>query len=509
MTAPVLEKPTRPGSKPPRVKVGFDFPLALERRSATPLHRQLVYSLRNAISRGLLRAGDKLPSSRTLAASLGVSRNVVVLAFEDLMAEGYLCTAPGAATTVNPGFRPLEGGFKAHPLEAGLRRWLQNPTPPSPSDPPLRPGLLEFRLGQPDTSALPLEAWRRGWREVTHGPIPGDYGDPQGHFALREAIAQYLGRSRGLKVDPESVLIVSGCVQALDLLARACLKRGDRGALENPGYRMARAVFEGHGATLLPIEVDGDGLCVTGLPTGENAPLMLYCTPSHQYPLGVRLSVSRRHALLEWAGQNEVLLLEDDYDGEFRYDASPLPALASLDRGGNVVYLGTFSKTLSPALRVGYLVAEPELLERLVGFKRLSDFHSPLPMQQFLADFVGSGELERHIWRMRRIYAHKRNLLEHSLRPISTLAQLSGLEAGLHVLLDLAPKISAVEVEKMALERGVKVSTLGSYQIAGEAQNALLLGYGGLTEAEIVRGAGVLCEVISELARGNFQSVQP
>jgi len=501
MEAPLHEVLTRPLSEPRSIR-SLEWPITLERGSATPLHRQLAGALRDLISSGLLAAGSKLPSSRSLAVSLGVGRNVVVLAFEDLLAEGYLSTTPGTATRVNPNFRPLEERAPSHTPPRRSRRWLEGHIPSNPSDSPAQPELLEFRLGKPDTSTLPLEVWRRGWRRVTHGPLEGDYGDPQGLSELREAIALYLGRSRGMRVNSENVLIVSGCVQALDLLARACLNPGDSVALENPGYRMARAVFETHTAKLLPIEVNGDGLCVDRLPTGVDVPIMLYCTPSHQYPLGVRLSVSRRHALLEWARENDVLLLEDDYDSEFRYDASPLPALASLDRGGNVVYLGTFSKTLSPALRVGYLVAAPELLERLVRFKHLSDFHSPVPVQQFLADLLGSGELERHIWRMRRVYAHKRAVLERALNSISSVATLSGLEAGLHVVLDLNPQISALEVAQKLLERGVKVSTLGSYMVTGTAPNALLLGYGALTEAEIERGVGVLCEVISGMARG-------
>jgi GntR family transcriptional regulator / MocR family aminotransferase len=489
-------KPLRPRATPQ-----LEFPLELHRiqnpSRSGPLHNQLTEQLRQSILSGKLPAGTVLPSSRSLAQNLGISRNGVVLAFEELIAEGYLVGKRGSSTRVSSeAFHPVSQPVS--PASDRSRRWLAKPMPPRFADPDAGEFDLEFRLGRPDPWGVSLEDWRKIWRSVLRNPPANDYLDPQGHLPLREVLSQYLGRSRGVSCSSEQMVITSGSIQSVDLLARAVLKPGDPVAIEEPCYRTAKGVLETMGAKLIPIPVDEDGLRVDLLPTGENAPLMLYCTPSHQYPLGSRLSMPRRAALLEWASQHDVLILEDDYDSEYRYDAAPLPALAGLSSLEQVAYLGTFSKVLSPALRLGYLVLPPALLEPILRQKRIVDFHSNQPTQQAMCEFVKSGMLEKHIWRMRRIYAHKREILREMLRPLLPWAKLGGLEAGLHAHLDLHPSLPASKVQHMLAQRGIGVRIMdSSYYISNTVpRNAVLLGYGGLELADLRRGIGVLLEVL-------------
>ncbi|HYI16759.1 MAG TPA: PLP-dependent aminotransferase family protein, partial [Thermomicrobiales bacterium] len=384
----------------------------------------------------------------------------------------------------------------ALPAPSGSPRWLrQRPLPPAAEVE--YPGAIEFRLGRPFTTQLPADVWRRVWNDVSGQLPPSDYGPPAGDPELRAAIAGYLRRSRGVACGADDVIVTAGAVQAIDLIARATLAPGDTVGFEDPGYRITRQVLEARGAVLVPVPVDQDGLQVDRLPAGEDAPMFVYVTPSHQYPLGARMPVGRRVALIEWAQANDGLIVEDDYDSEFRFDAPPLPALAGIDETGRVAYIGTFSKVLSPALRVGYLVAPQPLRERVERYKRLSDFHTPWPLQRALAAFITQGHLERHIRRMRRHYGEKRAALRDALAPVSHLAQLRGLEAGLHVFLELDQHIDPRQVELRAREQGVIVSTLDGYFLGPVTKQGLLLGYGGLELSDIVRGAEVLVDVLS------------
>ncbi|ABF44217.1 regulatory protein MocR, putative (plasmid) [Deinococcus geothermalis DSM 11300] len=246
--------------------------------------------------------------------------------------------------------------------------------------------------------------------------------------------------------------------------------------------------------------MDEDGLRVAELPVGEAAPTLVYTTPSHQFPLGSRLSLPRRHALLAWAQVQDSLIVEDDYDGEFRYDTAPLPALASLNPA-RVVYLGTFSKVLSPALRVGYVVGPPALRERLIALKTIADYHTSWPVQRALTFFLRVGDLERHLGRMRRVYARKREVLVRELAVLGSLAQVGGLEAGFHVHLNLDGRLDAVEVARRAQARGVRVNVLAPFYASGTGPGGLVLGYGGLEADQIERGARVLVEVMTDLVR--------
>jgi GntR family transcriptional regulator / MocR family aminotransferase len=473
----------------------LDFPVRVERNAPTSLQIQLTEQLRRAILDGRLAAGMRLPSTRTLAAEAGVSRNVALAAYDELFAEGYVEGRHGSGTYVTGDLPSLPR--PALPAPSGSPRWLrQRPLPPAAEVE--YPGAIEFRLGRPFTTQLPADVWRRVWNDVSGQLPPSDYGPPAGDPELRAAIAGYLRRSRGVACGADDVIVTAGAVQAIDLIARATLAPGDAVGFEDPGYRITRQVLEARGATLVPVPVDQDGLQVDQLPSGDDAPMFVYVTPSHQYPLGARMPVGRRVALIEWAQANDGLIVEDDYDSEFRFDAPPLPALAGIDETGRVAYIGTFSKVLSPALRVGYVVAPQPLRERVERFKRLSDYHTPWPLQRALAAFITQGHLERHIRRMRRHYGEKRAALRDALAPVSHLAQLRGLEAGLHVFLELDQSIDPRQVELRAREQGVIVSTLDGYFIGPATKQGLLLGYGGLELPDIVRGADVLVDVMRD-----------
>ncbi len=476
----------------------MDLPLRLDRASGEPLQRQLVEQLRAAMLGGALSAGARLPSTRALARELGVSRNLVVAAYDELYADGYVEGRHGSGTYVARDLPVLPRPTQP-PIRASFR-WLRAAEPPELPTGDGPACAIAFRLGQPSVQPLPLDVWRSVWRAVTDRLPPSEYAPPGGDPELRLAVARYLGRARGLPCRAEDVVITAGAIQAIDLIAQTALRPGDPVGFEEPGYPAARAVLAARGATIVPIPVDDDGLRVDQLPRGQAAPLLVYVTPSHQYPLGARLSFPRRLALLEWAREHDSLIVEDDYDSEIRFDAPPLPALAALADGGPVAYIGTFSKLLSPALRIGYVVAPPPLRQRLERLKRLTDYHTSWPVQRALAAFVGSGHLERHVRRMRREYARKRAALAGALAPVAHLARPVGLEAGLHCCLLLRPDLDPVEVAARARERGVGITTLAGYAVRPPEQPGVLLGYGGLSLADVERGARILADVIARVA---------
>ncbi|HET8628570.1 MAG TPA: PLP-dependent aminotransferase family protein [Thermomicrobiales bacterium] len=496
---------------PGRATPQLNLPLLLDREGAAPLQQQLTEQVRRAIAAGQLAPGARLPSTRALAAALGVSRNVAVAAYDELFAEGYIGGRHGSGTYVE---RDLPARPRAPlPAPAGAPRWLRRPPPPARSEqvgaPPSR-GLIEFRPGMPATGLLPRAVWRQVWRAVAAEPPPNVYGAPAGDPDLRAVVAAYLGRARGIACGPDDVVITSGASQAFDLLARATLAPGDSVAIEEPGYPAARNLLLERGARLVPLPVDDDGARVDRLPAGAAAPLLVYVTPSHQYPLGVRLVVARRLALLDWARANDGLIVEDDYDSEFRFDAPPLPTLMGLDREGRVAYVGTFSKSLAPALRAGFLVAPAPLRERIVRLKGLTDYHTAWPVQRALAWLLAGGHLERHIRRVRREYAERRTILREELTPLAPRARLLGLDAGLHACLELAPEsgLDARKVAAAALARGVLVTTLDEYYHGPPDRQGLLLGYGGLAAADLRRGARVLAALIGETADGGRQTAE-
>lgn len=489
----------------PAAKIAPDlgFPFVLERAARSPLHRQVREQLRQAILDGRLAPGTRLPSTRGLAQTLGVSRTVTSSAYDELFAEGYLEGHRGSGTYVSSNLPSLPQPRR--PVQHIAPRWLGN-VPLVAPDEFSAPQTVAFHLGMPSISSLPPRIWSDAWRTVTRRLPPNSYSALKGHPVLREALAPYLGRSRGLVCMPADILITAGATHAIDLIARASLSIGDAVGFEEPGYPTARHILQAHGGRIVPVPLDDDGMQVDRLPHGAAAPLLVYTTPSHQYPLATRLSVARRIALLTWAQTNDSLIVEDDYDSEFRFDTSPLPALASLDGAGHVAYIGTFSKVLTPALRVGYLVAPPLLRQRIEQLQYLTDEYVSWPLQQMLADFISHGHLDRHIRRMRQQYAQKRQTLAQTLAPIAHLAQLRGLEAGLHAYLELRADLNALLVAQLVRQRGVLVTTLDTYYLGSPDRSGLLLGYGGLDIPDIIRGAKMLMEVIEQAATQSHHS---
>ncbi|WP_019585876.1 PLP-dependent aminotransferase family protein [Deinococcus apachensis] len=466
-------------------------PLQLDRSAPIPLHRQLAGQVRMAALSGALPPNAPLPGSRTLAAALGVTRGVVTLALEELIADGTLETRVGRGTWVAQ-------GAAATPREriTRLPAWLTLPGPAPIDGPTTAPG-LHFRPGVAGTRVLDRKAWQTAWsqaaRMVPGADAPGgDYGDPAGEPELRSALAAFVGRARGLRTEAGRVVITPGSLGALGLIARL-LPPGSRVLVENPGYRAARQVLLDAGHETVPVRVDGDGLVTGSLPPARLAVV----TPSHQYPLGVRMSLPRRLVLLRWAQIHDALIVEDDYDGEFRYGAPPLPPLASLEGAADrVLYLGTLSKLLTPAVRTGFVVAPPAFVPALTRARALADGGHDRVTQAALTLLIAGGHLDRHVRRARRWHGEQQAALARTLAPLAPEARLGGIEAGLHACLHLPPNLPAGELAAELARRGVYVSTAESYTFAGEAPNALVLGYGGLTVAEVERGARQIVRVV-------------
>jgi GntR family transcriptional regulator/MocR family aminotransferase len=450
----------------------FDLPVIVDRHTGLPLSVQLGRQLREAMNDGRVRAGERLPSSRALASALGVSRTVVTAAYEQLYAEGWLEGRHGSGTYVAdiaPGSAAAGGATRQRAKRAE------------------ESAAIDLRPGVPWVGALDTPAWRRAWRLAASVP-PVARPDPRGLPELRAALVDYLRRSRGVACPPERVLVTRGATNGLDLLAATVVRPGDRVGVEEPGYPQARAVLEARGARVVPCPVDEDGLLVDALPDGLR---LIYTTPSHQYPLGGRLPVPRRQALLAWARRNDTFIAEDDYDSEFRYDVAPLPALYGLgpDR---TIYLGTTTKILAPGIGVGWLVARPELVEAILDRReRLSDRTSAVP-QEAVRILLERGDLDRHVRRMRAEYARRRVAVVEALGHLP----LRGDTAGLHLVVSLPEDLVGRVVERAA-EHGVLLDSLGERYARTPDAHGLILGYGGATVSQIKTG----CSLVRELVR--------
>lgn len=434
---------------------------------------QLVGQLREAMGEGRLAAGERLPSSRALAGLLGVSRTVVTEAYEQLYAEGWLEGRHGSGTYVTEG---VAAAPAPRPQKTKARPALRAAAPPEID---LRPGLAWI-------GALDTPAWRRAWR-LAAGMPPQQRQDPHGLPGLREALAGYIRRSRGVRCPTDGLLITRGATNGLDLLAATVLRPGDRVGVEDPGYGRARAVLKGRGAELVPCPVDEHGLIVGGLPDDLR---IVYTTPSHQYPMGGVLPVPRRQALLAWARRTGTLIAEDDYDGEFRFDVAPLPALYGLDPEV-VVYLGTTAKILTMDMGVGWLVGRPDLVgEVALRREELNDRTAAVP-QDALRLLLERGDLDRYVRRMRAEYARRRAVV---VRALDGLA-LRGDTAGLHLVVDI-PASDARRISAEAADRGVLVETLERHHMGQNRASGLVIGYGSAaTLTQLRRG----CEIVRSL----------
>ncbi|MCB4366286.1 PLP-dependent aminotransferase family protein [Hydrogenophaga taeniospiralis] len=483
------------------------------RSGATGAGRRIYNLLRAQIADGTLPPGARAPSTRALAADLGVSRTTVTAAYEQLAAEGFLLTATGRAARITgplaPPAAPAPGRHaRRAPDLSGFGRRVAGMVQPAP--PPAEPARIDFLYGAVASRDFPALVWRRAYQaELLRRQPSLCYGAPEGDPALRRALQGYLRRARGLACDPEQILVVHGSQQAIDLCARLLLDPGDAFVFEEPGYPMARHCFEATGAKALPTPVDEHGLQTASLP-GDGVARLAYVTPSHQFPLGGVLPIGRRVELLQWAQRQQAWIVEDDYDGEFRYGQRPIDALQSIDTDGRVIYVGTFSKALSPQLRLGYLVLPPELVPVFRQAKRLADRHAPLLEQRVLAALIESGAYERHVRRVRRENERRRTaLLDAIARHLPAEAHVSGAAAGLHVVLWL-PFLRPQD--EPALVAAARAEGVGIYPVSAlyarptahgpDRPAGLTLGYASLGLDQIQQGVRTLARVITGLGGG-------
>ncbi len=486
----------------------------LDAASGVPLYRQLYDELRRAILTGQLRAGTRLPSTRELAADLSLSRNTVLNAFDQLLAEGYVEGQVGSGTYVSralpdellharaQGQRTTRPPRKGRTLAQRAEPYLHARVNASRDPTQTRP----FRPGTPALDAFPHALWSRllarRWRKPARDLL--GYTESGGYLPLREAIAAYLGAARAVRCEAAQVIVVAGSQQALDLIARLLVDEGDTLWLEEPGYLGARAAFTSAGAQVVPVNVDDEGLDVRA---GERlAPdaRLVYVTPSHQYPLGVTMSLSRRLALLEWANRAGAWVLEDDYDSEYRYAGRPLAALQGLDAEGRVIYLGTFSKVLFPALRLGYMVVPPDMIEVFTNARGLASRFSPTIEQAVLADFINEGHFARHIRRMRALYAERQAaLLDAAASELSGLLDIRPDPAGIHLVGWLPAGVDDIAASQAALAHGIDAQPLSAFRAKRGGRGALILGYAAYDERQIRHGVRQLASALKSVLRAN------
>jgi GntR family transcriptional regulator/MocR family aminotransferase len=469
-----------------RVEVHIDL-------TGTRGHRDAIYrQLRAAILDGRVRPGEALPPTRELAQRLAVSRTTVSAAYDRLTAEGFLAGRVGAGTfvTASPAARP-----EPSPV-SGVRplpEWDAVPPPPAPFAPAPE---FDFRPGVPDLALFPFDTWRRLVTQRLRAGQAGlmTYGDPQGHAPLRAEIARHAGVSRDVRASAAQVVVTAGAQQTTDLVARVLLRAGDLAAVENPGYPPPRLVLGARGVRVAPVPVDAEGIVVAAIPAGTR---LVYVTPSHQYPLGLPMSLERRLELLDWAERNDAVLVEDDYDSEFRYTGRPLEPLHSLDSRGRVVYVGSFSKVLSPALRLGFLVAPVSLVPALVKARYLTDWHAPNVEQAALAAFMAEGGFARHVRRMRKIYRERHEILSAALaRDFADFLTPLPSTAGLH--LSAVSPADCGGLVRAARRRGVRLYSLGDFGVGEERRHGLVFGYGSVTAERIEPGLARLRALADE-----------
>ncbi len=460
------------------------------------LSADISRQIRGMLAAGALCSGNKLPSTRTLARELQVSRGTVVTALETLIAEGFLESRTGSGTFVANGCR-----FERESVpKTKLREFVLNVIKPDTDA--TFDGALNFQACRPSLEAFPKMAWRRAAADAASRLPSADYGDPQGELELRIAVASYLCRARGLDVNPGQIIVTNGALHAMHLLAGVYLQSGDEVVFEDPGYPLARQTFATSGATIVPVPVDQHGLIVDYLPPHGHSVKCIYVTPSHQFPTGERLSLTRRHQLIRWAQKYNAIIVEDDYDGEFRYDVAPLPPMAAMTSDGSILYCGTFSKTLFPSLRLGFAAGPEALIRAMTQYRALADYQTNSQMQLTLANFINSGQFEKHIYRMRRIYAHKREILGDAIRASNMRGKLTGTDSGLNALVQLDTDLSATNIADRARLSDVCVSSIARYAVSPRVKDSsLILGYAALSEANIIEGVNRISNAVTRAAQ--------
>ena len=472
------------------------FELVLPQRElGVSAYRWLYAALRAEIVEGRLRPRTRLPATRELASQYGLSRGTIVNAFDQLKAEGYLEGSVGSGTYVS---KILPEELFEVARETAAKRLAAQQWQPRISDyarrvRPFPYGEIgpnrAFRANMPALDLFPTTLWAqvaaRRLRRVSGNLLLGCY--PMGYQPLRQAIAGYLSTSRGVKCTPEQVAIVSGVQEALDLVARLFLNPGDRVCMENPGYPGAAIVFQAVGANVSAMPLDSEGMQLQE--SGLRGARLVYVTPGHQFPSSVTMSLARRLQLLDWAAKSGALILEDDYDSEYRYAGRPVPALQGLDRRGLVLYTGSFSKVLFPSLRLGYLVVPPGLIDRVSATISITSRHAPLLEQAVLCDFIAEGHFGRHLRRMRQVYAERLSvLLESARQRLAGLLEISGVEAGLQTAGFLCAGLDGESAADAAAKRNVEVIPLSRYRLGGVVPEGLQLGFASVDSQEIRRG---------------------
>ncbi len=490
----------------------MELAITLDNRSSEPLHRQLYEELRRAILSCRVKPGERVPSTRAMAASLGVSRATVTLGYEQLIAEGYLEAVTGSGTRVCAQLpddllktAPVKAASFSTTLHASptgrLSRYGKTLDDSSLLEAVERDLPINFKTGRPALEEFPMMEWRRLLLRHcrTDRAELLDYAtDLRGNPKLRQAICSYLGRSRAVNCTTDQIVIINGSQQAIDLVTKLLIDRGDTVAVEDPGYLGARRAFLAQGARLLPVPVDEHGIVVERL-AGKSAgkAKLIYVTPSHQFPTGAVLPLTRRLELLKWAERTGAMIIEDDYDSEFRYDSRPIPALQGLSGGDSVIYVGTFSKVFFPALRIGYAVVPESMTRAFTRARWIADRQTPTLEQLALADFISEGHLERHLRRMRTLYDKRRQALVRSLNQhFEDRLKIVGENAGMHVMVRLQTELGDEEIVRRAAQVGVGLVSAQIYYMGESHSGEFVLGYAGLSERRIQEGVRRLAKAL-------------
>ena len=481
--------------------------LPIDRELGIPLQQQIYDGIRNAILAGLLRAGQRVPSTRALATDIGVSRLPVLTAYDQLLHEGYLEGRVGSGTFVSVSVpddalrstSPLQSGrsTKHSPSRTARTRQLSDPLPPYRDDGGFRP----FRISLPALDRFPHTIWSRLVARHARALTPARmaYGDPAGVASFRAAVAEHLRTARAVRCEAEQVLIVSGSQAALCICAAALLGRGDIVAMEEPGYPGARSALATRGAVIAPVPIDHEGIQIDSLNALGSNVRAAYATPSHQYPMGTAMTATRRLELIEWATRHSAWILEDDYDSEFRYVSRPLGALQGMDAHDRVIYIGTFSKVMFPSIRVGYIVVPPSLRDEFLAAREALDIFSPTLYQLALTDFIREGHFARHLRRMRALYLSRRAaLLEGLTAHCADHLTIYNADAGLHISTLLQDGVDDRDVVRRMLARGLSGAALSTCYAGDACQTGLLLGFGGSDETIITNATRVLGEILRQ-----------
>lgn len=473
--------------------------IAVDRKAPVPLYTQIYAAYRACILAGELRPGQQIPSTRELASELRVSRIPVLNAYAQLLAEGYFESRVGSGTFVSSSLPDrlvtFDNGRSQRPAARKTARKIAARAAALPryQRPPWVSRRGPFNLSQPALDAFPVRVWSNLVTRYARGlQVSGlQYGDPMGLDELREAIAGYLRTARGVHCDAEQIMVVSGSQQALDLSARALLDGGDPVWIEEPGYWLVQNTLKAAGCRLVPVRVDSEGLDVAAGTKLCRTARAAYVAPSHQYPLGVTMSASRRLQLLDWAQSCGAWIIEDDYDSEYRYESMPVSSLQGLDRASRVIYVGTFSKVLFPSLRLGYIVIPPDLVERFMAVRHAMDICPSHLHQAVLADFIREGHFARHLRRMRQLYAERRSALVESIRQeFGGALEIVGTEAGMHLCVMLpsgrgGSRRRDVVLAVRAARQKLWLWPLSPCYLGRNARQGFILGFGNSSAAEI------------------------